>query len=223
MKSLPSKSVLGFQVVSIFLSVMVSVVSCSKSKDNNDTVIGTMLVALNANSGCANKDHCKMFVIKANAILNAGISGLDSQCNSDENKPSGGGNYKAMVADGTNRVACTSANCATASTSEHIDWILKPNKEYRRDDGSTVIGYTTKNGIFESDLTNEISSVINGTNLTITGLNANWTNSSNDCSNFSTTVGNVAIGSHIEKTITSVIAFGSAVCSSTRKLICVEQ
>lgn len=109
------------------------------------------------------------------------------------------------------------------STSEHIDWVLKPNKEYRRDDGSIVIGNTTKNGIFESDLTNEISSVITGTNLTITGLNANWTNSSNDCSNFSATVGNVSIGSHIEKTITSVIAFGDTVCSSNRKLICVEQ
>ncbi|GBF44125.1 hypothetical protein LPTSP2_34280 [Leptospira ellinghausenii] len=87
-------------------------VACGKNKESNDTVIGTMFVALNANSSCANKDHCKMFVIKANAILNAGISGLDSQCNSDENKPSGSGTYKAMVADGTNRIACTSANCA---------------------------------------------------------------------------------------------------------------
>lgn len=225
MKRLLSKSVLGFHFASIFLGVMFSGVACGKDKDNNDTLVGTMLVALNANtsSGCSNKDHCKMFVIKSNAVLNVGISGLDNQCNSDENKPSGSGTYKAMVADGTNRIACTSANCATGSTSEQIDWVLKPNKEYRRADGTTVIGNTSANGIFESDLTNEVSSVITGTNFTITGLNANWTNSANDCSNFSASGANVSFGSHIEKTIASVIAFGNTVCSSTRKLYCVEQ
>ncbi|EMY70213.1 hypothetical protein LEP1GSC199_1290 [Leptospira vanthielii serovar Holland str. Waz Holland = ATCC 700522] len=44
--------------------------------------MGTMLVALNANtsSSCANRDHCKMFVSNSYAVLNAKISGLDSQC-----------------------------------------------------------------------------------------------------------------------------------------------
>ncbi|MGE8721748.1 DUF1554 domain-containing protein [Leptospira terpstrae] len=224
MKRLLSKSVLGFHFASIFLGVMVSGVACGKDKDNNDTLVGTMLVALNANTSCANKDHCKMFVSNSYAVLNARIEGLDSQCASDINKPSSStSTYKALVADGTNRIACTSANCATGSTSEQIDWVLKPNKEYRRADGTTVIGNTSVNGIFESDLTNEVSSVITGTNFTITGLNANWTNSPNDCSNFSASAGNVSFGSHIEKTIASVIAFGNTVCSSSRKLYCVEQ
>lgn len=223
MKGFTRKSILKFNLTLILLSVIVTGVACGKDKDNNDTLIGTMLVALNTNIGCINKDHCKMYVTKSNAVLNVGISGLDNQCNSDENKPSGSGTYKAMVADGTNRNACTYANCATGGTSEHIDWVLKPNKEYRRADGTTVIGNTSVNGIFESDLTNEVLSVVTGTNFTITGLNANWTNSVNDCSNFSTTGANVAFGSHIEKTIANVITFGTTTCSSSRKLYCVEQ
>ncbi|WP_244935931.1 DUF1554 domain-containing protein [Leptospira bouyouniensis] len=223
MKGFLRKSIIQFNLTFVLVSVIITGVACGKDKDNNDTLIGTMLVALNTNTGCSRSDHCKMFVTKSNAVLNVGISELDNQCNSDENKPSGSGTYKAMVADGTNRIACTSANCATGSTSEHIDWVLKPNKEYRRADGTTVIGKTSVNGIFESDLTNEVSTVINGTNFAITGLNANWTNSSNDCSNFSTTGANVAFGSHIEKTIASIIAFGNTTCSNSRKLYCVEQ
>ncbi|WP_244310336.1 DUF1554 domain-containing protein [Leptospira noumeaensis] len=41
------------------------------------------------------------------------IAGLDSQCASDVNKPSSSSTstYKALVADGTNRITCASANC----------------------------------------------------------------------------------------------------------------
>lgn len=226
MKQLFRKATFRINLASILISILVSGVACGKDNDNNNAIVSaTLLVATNTSSGsgCSNNDHCKMFVIKSNAVLNVGISGLDNQCNSDENKPSGGGTYKAMVVDGANRIACTSANCATGGSSEHIDWVLKPNKEYRRADGTTVVGNTTINGIFESDLTNEISLVVNGTNFMITGLNANWTNSPNDCSNFSTNTGNVSFGSQLEKTIANVIANGNTTCSSSRKLVCVEQ
>lgn len=223
MKQLFRKATFRLNLASILISILLSGVVCEKSKDNNDTLVGTLLVATNTSSGCSNNDHCKMFVTKSNAVLNGGFSGLDNQCKSDENKPSGGGTYKAMVADGTNRIACTSANCATGGSSEHLDWVFKPNKEYRRADGTTVIGKTTINGIFESDLTNEISLVVNETNFMVTGLNANWTNSTNDCSNFSANTGNVSFGSQLEKTIANVIANGNTICSSSRKLVCVEQ
>lgn len=225
MKSLLRKSVLGFHFASIFLNVMVSGVSCSKSKDNNDTLIGTMLVAINANTSCANRDHCKMFVSNSYAVLNARISGLDSQCASDVNKPSSStSTYKALVADGTNRIACASANCATGGTAEQTDWVLKPNKEYRRTDGFIVIGTTTSSGIFTADLTNEVSTTVSGTSTIATGLSANWTNSTNDCSNFTDSAGNVSNGNHLNKTIGTFLAVGNAGCANNSwKLVCVEQ
>ncbi|TGL26309.1 DUF1554 domain-containing protein [Leptospira bourretii] len=84
-------------------------------------------------------------------------------------------------------MACASANCATGGTAGQTDWVLKPNKEYRRIDGATVIGTTNANGIFAADLTNEISTTISGTSTIATGLNSNWTESANDCSNFTET------------------------------------
>ncbi|XDD56260.1 DUF1554 domain-containing protein [Leptospira sp. WS4.C2] len=153
------------------------------------------------------------------------MSGLDSQCASDVNKPSSStSTYKALVADGTNRIACASANCATGGTAEQTDWVLKPNKEYRRTDGFIVIGTTTSSGIFTADLTNEVSTTVSGTSTIATGLSANWTNSANDCSNFTDSAGNVSNGNHLNKTIGTFLAVGNAGCANNSwKLVCVEQ
>ena len=189
---------------------------CNEDKD--DTAVTAAILLGLSNTGCST---CKMFVTNSNATLNAGISGLDSQCSSDANKPSGGGTYKAMVADGTNRIACTTANCG-GGTGEHTDWVLKPNKEYRRADGTTVIGTTTANGVFSFPLTAAIQTTIVGTNSTATGLNTNWTSSANDCANYTTTGAITSNGPH-DDTSSNLLSVGTASCGNTMKIICVEQ
>ncbi|HBS06640.1 MAG TPA: hypothetical protein DEA96_16845 [Leptospiraceae bacterium] len=161
-----------------------------------------------------------MFVTSSNATLTGGISALDSQCSSDSNKPSGGGTYKAMVADGTNRIACTTANCS-GGTGEHTDWVLKPSKTYQRSDGTTI-GTTTANGVFSFPLTAAISTTVVGTNSTVTGLNNDWTSSANDCSNFSSAGANTSNGLH-DSTSNNLLTVGSSGCGNTMKIICVEQ
>ena len=198
---------------------------CNEDKD--DTAI-TAAILLSQNSttsttstSCSGSGTCKMFVTNSNATLNAGISGLDSECSSDANKPSGGGTYKAMVADGTNRIACTTANCG-GGTGEHTDWVLKPGQEYRRADGTTVIGTTTANGVFSFPLTAAIQTTVVGTNSTVTGLENNWTSSANDCTNFSTTGANTSNGLH-DSTTNFLLTVGPSGCGNTMKIICVEQ
>ena len=189
---------------------------CNEDKD--DTAVTAAILLGLSNTGCST---CKMFVTNSNATLNAGISGLDSQCSSDANKPSGGGTYKAMVADGTNRIACTTANCG-GGTGEHTDWVLKPGQEYRRADGTTVIGTTTANGVFSFPLTAAIQTTVVGTNSIVTGLNNDWTSSTNDCTNFSTTGTTTSNGLH-DSTSNNLLTIGSSGCGNTMKIICVEQ
>lgn len=199
----------------------------SGDSDSTQLAIVALAVAQNANqtttdTSCAGTGACKMFATNANVTKTTGVSGLDSQCASDSHKPSGGGTYKAMVADGTNRIACTTANCS-GGTSEHTNWVLKPSKEYRRADGTTVIGTTTANGIFSFPLTAAIQTTVVGSNTTITGLNANWTSNGNDCSDFTTTTAvNFSSGLH-DNTGTNLIYIGTAGCTNNAKIICVEQ
>lgn len=204
--------------------------SCSDDKDNTAVTAAILLLqsssAGSSDSGststsCSGSGPCKIFITNANATLTAGISGLDSQCSSDANKPSGGGTYKAMVADGTNRIACTTANCS-GGTGEHTDWVLKPGKEYRRADGSTVIGTTTANGVFSFPLSAAIQTTVVGTNATVTGLMTDWTSSANDCTNFSVSGANTQNGLH-DETSANLLSIGTSGCGNTMKIICVEQ
>lgn len=216
----------------LFRAVTISLLSgaiamCSESSDDSATNAAIALAAIQAtNSGgssavtCATTGHCLMFVTNSNATLNAGISGLDANCTNDVNKPTGGGTYKAMVADGTNRRACTTANCG-GGTGEHISWVLKPNKEYRRANGTTVIGTTTANGVFAFPLTNAIQTTVVGTNSTVTGLNTNWTSSASDCTDY-TGAGNTSNGLHDDASA-FMLSIGTSGCGNTMKLICVEQ
>lgn len=137
-----------------------------------------------------------------------------------------------MVSDGTSRRACTSANCTTGGTSEHIDWVLKPNQQYKRKDGTTVIGTTNANGLFPIPLTNSMEpNLLNANNYVITGINADWINS-NDCDNWTTkgtptSSPNGLIGRH-QNTDSLAFSFASTLCyeledNYNAKAICVEQ
>ncbi|EPG66178.1 DUF1554 domain-containing protein [Leptospira wolffii] len=204
-------------------------IACSKPSDSDSTLLVALLATQSQSSSggsCSTTGPCKVFVIAATkADVGGGLSGLDSQCNSDSNKPSGGGTYKALVVDGTNRVACTSANCATSGTSEHVDWVLRANKKYVQSDGTTVIGTTTSKGIFSFPLSNPFQTTVSGTNLTVTGLNTNWTSGSNNCTGWSTASSSSAdFGDHTATTTDAINAGGYIGCaSSSMKSICIEQ
>ena len=211
-----------FILVTVWTATTFFASGCGKTEDDNLVAAATLLSQNSTTStSCSGSGTCKMFVTNANATLTAGISGLDSQCSSDANKPSGGGTYKAMVADGTNRIACTTANCS-GGTSEHTNWVLKPSKEYRRADGSTVIGTTTANGVFSFPLTAAIQTTVVDTNSTVTGLENNWTSSTNDCTNFSVSGASTSNGLH-DSTSNNLLSVGPSGCGNTMKIICVEQ
>ena len=108
-----------------------------------------------------------------------GVSGADAQCNLS---PPIAGTYKALLVDGTTRVACTSAQCVTAGAAEGIGWVLAPNTKYVRADGTTLIGTTTSAAIFSFPLAASL-----GTSAIAywTGLSSNWTTSADTCSGWS--------------------------------------
>ncbi|TGL69769.1 DUF1554 domain-containing protein [Leptospira kmetyi] len=167
-----------------------------------------------------------MFATASAMTKNGGIAGVDNNCSTDGNKPSGGGTYKALITDGVNRRACTTASCS-GGTSEQINWVLKPNKEYRRKDGTTIIGTTTANGIFAFPLTNSVEILANIviTNGIGTGMNADWTSNANDCSDWSTNAGGTSstVGTWDSTNSGLIGGAGTSGCSNTHMTICVEQ
>lgn len=116
--------------------------------------------------------------LKTNGNGATGVDGADKLCQGDAQ--SSGGTYKALVVDGVHRVACSTANCS-GGISEHIDWVLQPNTKYVRIDGTTEIGTTDSKGLLQFPLANEF--IFQSYDLW-TGLNTNWTTSSDNCSGF---------------------------------------
>ncbi len=210
-------------------------IACTDETSQTDELTIAALALANSTSlaatssttvNCASTGFCRIFATAATATKNGGITGLDAQCNADTNKPSGGGTYKALVSDGVNRRACTTAACG-AGTGEHINWVLKPSKEYRRKDGTTVIGTTTANGVFSFPLTNspEILANLVVTNGVATGLSANWTSSANDCLDWSSNAGgnSSTVGTWDSTNAGVIDGGGTSGCSNGHMLLCVEQ
>lgn len=186
--------------------------------------ITTILLLSSATVTCTNNGYCKIFVTNSIPPYNAGITGLDSHCANASNKPSGGGTYKAFASDGTTRRACSTANCS-GGTSEHINWVLKTNTEYRRSDGTTVVGSTNANGIFNLPLTSSIEpTLLLGSSSVVTGLSTDWT-SGLDFTDWSGT-GNGWYGDHTEANsgfFADSWASAATMATLQAKAICVEQ
>ncbi|PJZ83689.1 hypothetical protein CH366_10275 [Leptospira harrisiae] len=208
--------------------------SCETNNSDNTATAGALALVTNNSStssssttpSCTTTGTCKIFIANPTAPINAGISGFDTYCNNSTNKPSGSYTYKALVSDGIKRRACSTANCS-GGTSEHIDWVLKPNQQYKRNDGTTVIGTTNANGIFVTSLTNSVEpNLVTGSDVVLTGINDNWT-PGDDCTDWTGT-GNTMIGAHLE-VVYRWYAESSRDCSTMvnntyqGKAICVEQ
>lgn len=151
-----------------------------------------------------------------------GIEEADEICQNDPNRPTSS-IYKAMIVDGVNRRACTTANCATGGTAEHIDWVMRPSVEYRRSDETTSIQTTTSNGVFPSG---DISASISTTsNITWTGMSNDFT-TSGDCNNWSSSnVGDQGdVGQADQSGEFDYLGGAQQTCdTSTYRVYCVEQ
>ena len=178
---------------------------------------------------CEGKSYCLAFVT-AVAVANGDIDGTgdndgsngieeaDALCAADSNKPASG-TYKAMIVDGANRVACTTANCGTG-TGEHTDWVFYSDTEYRRTDETTVIGTTDSNGLLNFNLTNSFGGfALNH----FTGLDTDWTGHANNCSSWTATGVNGRVGNQQGATTLAISSMNSACTDASRRLVCIEQ
>lgn len=147
-----------------------------------------------------------------------GIRGADAICTGDANRPDSRA-YKAMVVDGTSRIACSTASCS-GGPAEHVDWVFSASTTYYRPGLAVTIGTTTANGIFSFPLDNAF---VADSSLIWTGLNSNWT-TGNHCGSWTSgdwgSAGDYgASGSPISSVIYSAtdtchVGYGNLICVS---------
>jgi hypothetical protein len=133
-----------------------------------------------------------------------GLSGADTKCNADANKPGGGATYKALLP----------GNGALAASTSYV-----------RADGTTAIGTTSGSGAFTFPLTNSIgtSSVFVWAGTTSTDTCNNWTDASSI--DFGGCVGFRGTQGFANNTATNSVQASPQCCSAgvVRSLYCVEQ
>lgn len=154
-----------------------------------------------------------------------GIEGADNLCalakdNEQPALPGTGSEYRALLIDSINRVACTSINCAGGS-SEHVDWVLRANTSYKRPDG-TVVFTTNASGIFL--MTAGLNAPLTAAGQWWTGMDSDWMElGPSTCTDWTDTVGNGAFG---VGAVTGATAFADGGfggdCSIHLSLLCVR-
>ncbi len=164
-----------------------------------------------------------------------GANRFDAQCQTDANtkgiSDSGKTIYKALVftnstSNGvTRRLSCLTAYCANG-TGEAVGWVLEPNKQYRRENGTTIIGTTNANAIFDFPLTNSFTGV-NEDHWT--GFTESWASVTNsvvgNCQFFQSNnvAGSSIVGNGAAVGAEAVNTASMAACSEQKKVLCVEQ
>ncbi|MCB1177184.1 MAG: DUF1554 domain-containing protein, partial [Leptospiraceae bacterium] len=182
----------------------------------------TTTYTITINRLAANK--YRVFVTSASYNGNlGGVSGADSKCASDSNKPNDGSTYKAVIVNVTNdRRACSTANCGGGS-SENTDWALKANKDYFRATDGTQIFTTTNSGIFSFGTL--LAGWDSGTQKKIwTALNTDWTTAGGSCFTWGSTSSALSTQYGVsDSTGTASIFSGSTSCNESLYLLCGEQ
>jgi len=185
----------------------------------------------------------KMFVTTSvwNGQLGQGgtpitLAAIDALCMADSNKPAGGGTYKAMFASttaGQTRIACTTASCS-GGAGENTNWVMSPNTDYYRADGTTLIGTTNSGGVFPLEnsgqtLSNSISGVDEWYWTGLNGWGNEWLTTLN-CSNWTSSAhGDNGTEGHGTGTTgdtngnDGAIAGWAQFCDDLLHLVCVEQ
>ncbi len=189
------------------------------------TASGTIATAnvTNADVNCIPAKNIYLTTLGTNGNI-GGIAGADAKCASDPSKPNAA-TFKALLVDQSNRVACTTANCANGSTAEHIDWVMAPNTRYIRPAG-TLIGTTNQNGIIPLPLISTIfyGENTNATDRVWTGIFDDWTTlqpaGTDNCVSWSAST-STGGSSRVDEKV--AIHDQIEACSGIYKLLCVEQ
>jgi len=139
----------------------------------------------------------------------------DQFCSVDPDYP-GSGTYRALIVDGVNRRGSLNPDAGDG----RINWAFTPLYEYYRQGDSTAIFTANANAILPfGSLSAEFTS---GAAFYWTGLNADWTTSADDCTNWSGTISAGQTGDG-GSTGSASISNGTTVCNASRRLLCVEQ
>lgn len=130
-----------------------------------------------------------------------GLGDFDSKCSSG---------YRALVGSVIER-------------SPTLDWVLKANTEYRRTDGTTVIGTTNGSAVFTFPLKNSFGAAAG---KYYTGLQADWSiNTLQNCDNWLTMADDRSYGDALS-TSSTAIAESIHNCGTSGPVtyvVCVEQ
>ncbi|WP_167882434.1 DUF1554 domain-containing protein [Leptospira sarikeiensis] len=181
--------------------------------------------------GVQNLDNDKLIWVTSltkTGNLNSGMTVADDSCNdgADPNKPTdmGSATYKALIVDGSTRIATTNGSTSAGQT----NWVLDANQDYYLKSGSLPYSnrvFTTNSSKLFSfgSLTTAFSG--SGADSFWTGLNSNWTTSTNHCNMWTDDItsginGQFGIGNALGS---SSISSGAASCSVAKKFICVQQ
>lgn len=155
-----------------------------------------------------------------------GILGADARCNRnlDANKPSTG-SYKALITDGTERVACTISNCGSG-IGENTDWVLTAETKYIRASDSAPLFVTNSSAIFVFGTMDSPFASMGSVQYWGGFTSSNkWLNSPLDCSNWTTSGAgsNGRVGYSDQTDYTSIRNSNDISCNQNHHLICVEQ
>lgn len=162
-----------------------------------------------------NSDALRIFVVgnvKGDMNGRNGVTGADELCDESAAKPNQS-RYKALLVDGSARVAAPGSQ---------VDWVLRPDRNYYRANGTTLVGKTTSEGLFTFPLANRLQTA--GTYVW-TGLAANWQLAADDCARWtsvSTTTVKGQVGQSSGET-SAFLAAAQQTCGSVASLYCVEQ
>jgi hypothetical protein len=151
-----------------------------------------------------------------------GIAGADMTCDSSASAAGYSGTWEAFLVDGTVRKACTNANCV-GDMGVDASWVMAANMIYYSVDSVSVVGTTNANGIFEFDLTNALA---NSAGFYYTGLEADWTASADNCTNWtddSSGFAAVGVPGAVNSEAIYKAAVGGCPDSMMNFILCVEQ
>lgn len=156
-----------------------------------------------------------------------GISGADAKCQASATTNGYSGIFKAMIADGINRYACSEVSLVNGCGGIYAkDWVLAANTQYVRADGTTTIATTTATQIFAFPLTNSIDP--NSKNAW-TGMYTNWyptydpANQMTECSGWTADSDENSTYGQSNYVTNYSLTRQWAACSSKEGLYCVQQ
>ncbi|EOQ97178.1 PF07588 family protein [Leptospira wolbachii serovar Codice str. CDC] len=176
----------------------------------------------------------KVFVTAATFDGNLlGITGADAKCAADTNKPATG-TYKAMITDGTNRVACTTDNCG-GGPGENFNWVFQPGEIYVRSTDSASLFTANASGIILAPAAN----MLNHSFDSGTPAKEYWTgfaqtsywqeaspNAEYTCSNWTSNAFSAdggRVGASNSTTYSAIRSGSGRSCDANYYLLCVEQ